>query len=89
MIHARPDYQNRFIDRGAPDQPDHVIPDDEPVLIIRGQDKAAQATALAWANENDRLGGDPMLSAMVREHIKRIDDYQQRTGRSKLADIPH
>lgn len=88
MKHARPDYDGRFIDLGAPGHPDHVIPDDEPVLIVRGQDQAAPATARAWADENDRLGGDPALSAMIREHAGRIEQYQRETGRSKLADMP-
>lgn len=88
MLHARPDYDGRFIDQGAPGHPDHVIPDDEPVLLVRGQDKAAPATARAWADENDRLGGDPSMSALVRDHAERIEEYQLRTGRSKLADRP-
>lgn len=88
MKHARPDYEGRFIDTGAPGYPDHVIPDDEPVLLVRGQDKAAPATARAWADENDRLGGDADMSDLVRAHADRIERYQSETGRSKLADMP-
>lgn len=88
MKHARPDYEGRFVDNGAPGNPDHVIPEDEPVLLVRGQDKAAPATARAWAEENDRLGGDPMMSTLIRLHARRIEEYQEQTGRSKLADMP-
>lgn len=88
MKHARPDYEGRFIDQGAPGHPDHVIPEDEPVLLVRGQDKAAPATARAWADENDRVGGDPEMSRLVREHADRIVEWQQATGRCKLADMP-
>lgn len=82
MIHARSDYNDRIVDLAG------LIPDDEPVLVVRGQDQAAPATARAWADEHDRLGGDPTLSAMVREHAVRIEEYQARTGRSKVADLP-
>lgn len=88
MIHARADYEGRFLDQGAPGHPDHVIPDDEPVLLVRGQDLAAPATARFWAAENDRLGGDPQMSRIVREHAIAIEDYQALTGRAKLADMP-
>jgi hypothetical protein len=88
MKHARPDYEGRFLDLGAPGHPDHVIPEDEPVLIVRGQDKAAPATARAWADENDALGGDSALSQLVRHHAVAIEQYQERTGRSKIADMP-
>ena len=37
MRHARPDY-NRFQD------PENLIPQDEPVLLLRGQDKLAPKT---------------------------------------------
>lgn len=88
MKHARPDYEGRFVDNGAPGRPDHVIPEDEPVLLVRGQDRAAPATARAWAEENDRLGGDPMMSTRVRQHALRIEEWQASTGKSKLADMP-
>ena len=35
MKHARPDYQKRIVDL------EHLIPEDEPVLLIRGQDEFA------------------------------------------------
>lgn len=88
MKHARPDYEGRFLDLGNPDRPDHKIPEDEPVLLVRGQDLAAPATARAWADENDRLGGDAEMSRLVREHADRINEWQQETGRYKLADMP-
>lgn len=88
MRHGRPDYEGRFVDTGARGAPDHKIPEDEPVLLIRGQDLAAFATARAWADENDRIGGDPEMSRLVREHAARILDWQQQIGGGKLADMP-
>ncbi len=43
MIHARPDY-NRIQD------PDNLIPDDEPVFLLRAKDRTAPAAVDAWAN---------------------------------------
>lgn len=87
MRHARPDYEGRFIDTGAPGRPDHVIPDDEPVLLVRGQDRCAPATARRWADQNDAFGGDPEMSRLVREHAVLIEEWQALNG-SKLADMP-
>jgi hypothetical protein len=80
MRHARADYQ-RIQD------PSRKIPDDEPVLLIRGQDRAAPDTARHWANLHDALGGDPALSAAVRAHAEFIEDWQAEHG-SKVADVP-
>lgn len=88
MIHARPDYNGRFVDLGPNGDASRAIPSDEPILLIRGKDKAAPAAAEAWATENDRLGGDPRISAAVRLHARRIVGYQENTGLSKLADLP-
>lgn len=80
MRHARDDY-NRIQD------PAGIIPDDEPVLLIRGQDKAATQTAFAWADENDRLGGDPRLSEAVRCQAEAIARWQVQHS-AKIADVP-
>lgn len=90
MKHARPDYAGRFVDLGAPGHPDHVIPEDEPVLLVRGQDLCAVPTARCWADSNDALGGDPEMSRLVREHADRIQAWQDANpARAKLADMPH
>lgn len=88
MKHARPDYDGRFIDTGAHGRPDHKIPEDEPVLLVRGQDVCAPATARAWADENDARFGDAEMSRLVREHADAIEAWQRDTGRGKLADMP-
>lgn len=81
MRHARLDYNDRIQDSAG------LIPDDEPVLLIRGQDRAAVAAALAWAHTHDVLGGDPALSKAVKLHAKRMIDWQDQHG-SKIADAP-
>lgn len=76
MKHAREDY-NRIQD------PDGKIPAEEPVFLMRAQDKASPAAVRAWADENDRLGGDPVLSAKAREHVIKMEAWQIK----KLADL--
>ena len=77
MKHARSDY-NRFQD------PAGIIPEDEPVLILRGQDWAAPVAARAWADEHDRRGGDPGLSRVVRKHAEAMEAWPVK----KAADAP-
>jgi hypothetical protein len=80
MRHANEKYNGRIIDRAG------IIPEDEPVCLLRGQDKAAPATLRAWADENDRLGGDPVLSYSMREHADLMEAWQKEHV-SKLADM--
>ena len=68
MKHARDDY-NRFQD------PENKIPADEPVFLIRGQDKVGAATVRAWAELNKVSGGDPKLSDLALEQADRMDDW--------------
>ena len=80
MIHARSDY-DRIQD------PAGLIPDDEPVFLIRGQDRAAVAAGVAWVMEAKSIGADPELIETVGRHILLIQDWQRRHG-SKVPDAP-
>lgn len=80
MIHARPDY-NRIQD------PAGKIGDDEPVFLIRGQDKSGPSTLRFWADNNLALGGDPELSRLAREHAIAMESWQQH-HKAKAADLP-
>jgi hypothetical protein len=62
MIHARDDY-NRIQD------PAGLIPQDEPVFLLRAQDVAAPQIVAAWADAIERLGGSPELVAAAREAL--------------------
>ena len=77
MVHARKDY-NRIQD------PEHKIPEDEPVFLIRGQDKSAPATLRFWAAENLRNGGDPEASRLAVEQAGRMAAWPVH----KVADLP-
>ena len=77
MRHARSDY-NHIQD------PSGRILEDEPVFIVRGQDKAAKATLLAWASEAARLGASPEMVARVREWAEVMEAW----GTKKVPDAP-
>ena len=76
MKHAREDY-NRIQD------PEHKIPDDEPVFLIRGQDKVAPSVLRYWAYLNDEEGGDPEASRLTREQANCMECWPV----TKLADL--
>ena len=78
MKHARADY-NRIQD------PAGKIPADEPVFLIRGQDKAAPGAVRAYAEILESMGGDPELVRQSREQSARMEDWQDKV-RSKVAD---
>lgn len=63
-----------------------VIPDDEPVFLIRGQDLAAIPAAEAWCEAASELGADPELIATVRRHIELVREWQQ--DHAKVPDAP-
>jgi hypothetical protein len=76
MLHARADY-NRIQD------PAGLIPDNEPVFLIRGQDKSGAAVVRIWADHNDVVGGDPEASRIARAHADLMDAWPKK----KAADL--
>ena len=78
MKHARDDY-NRIQD------PANIIPDDEPVFLLRAQDVTAPGVVLEWAKANIAIGGDPGLIDAAINHALRMLDWQQAHKR-KIAD---
>lgn len=81
MKHARPDYDTRIQDSAG------LIPDDEPVLLVRAQDACALATIDAWLDQADAIDVDEHTFALVREHRQRILDWQAWHG-TKVPDAP-
>lgn len=79
MKHARDDY-SRIQD------PENKIPEDEPVFLLRGQDRAAVPAIAAWIQEHERNGGDPQLTKLAHQQIARMDDWQADRKR-KDADL--
>ena len=77
MLHPRKDYQ-RIQD------PAGLIPEDEPVFLLRAQDKLAKYVVRYWADLNDQYGGDTKLSQTARDHADKMDAWLVK----KLADLP-
>ena len=80
MKHARIDY-DRIQD------PAGLIPADEPVFLIRGQDKLAVATMIFYANLAKSMGVEDDLVGLVEQHIDAVEAWQQLIG-SKMPDVP-
>ena len=66
MRHARRDY-NRIQD------PAGKIPADEPVFLVRGQDRAGPVTLRAWALTAEQLGAAEELVEAVRAHAYEME----------------
>jgi len=80
MLHARKDY-NRIQD------PENKIPADEPVFLLRGQDKFAPHLLIKWAGYMRLNGGDLEMARMVEDHAQLMIEWQN-THSSKLPDLP-
>lgn len=78
MIHARPDYNGRFIDVAG------KIPNDEPVFMLRAQDIHAADTVRHWATLNRIHGSDPELSVLADAHADKMQAWPVK----KLPDGP-
>lgn len=82
MRHARPDYQDRIIDKA------NIIPADEPVFLLRATDMLAPNTLrhwanMAWANGADRDG----IVQQALDHADAMDAWQADHGK-KVPDAP-
>lgn len=80
MRHLRSDYDPIQDPRG-------LIPDDEPVFLLRGQDAATPAAIRAWADSALDLGSDREMVAEVRRWADAIDAWQARHG-AQPPDVP-
>jgi hypothetical protein len=78
--HARDDY-NRIQD------PAGLIPDDEPVFLVRGQDAAGPQTLRCWADMAHDLGAsDAIVKAALRQ-ANAMEDWQRQKAQ-KTPDLP-
>lgn len=80
MRHARDDY-NRIQD------PAGLIPDDEPVFLIRGKDLAGPRTVREWAKVAHELGADEAIINAALSQAKRMEAWQT-LFESKVPDMP-
>jgi hypothetical protein len=80
MRHAREDY-NRIQD------PAGLIPEDEPVFLLRAKDVSAPFVVRHWATIAEQIGADPEIVASARMHARRMEAWQERYG-FKPPDMP-
>ena len=80
MKHARDDH-NRIQD------PAGIIPEDEPVFLLRGQDVSAPFALEHWAYHHQRRGGDMRLAELAVQQAALMRAWQREHG-SKVADLP-
>lgn len=71
MLHARKDYNEGKVD---------TIPEDEPVFLLRAQDKTAADTVRYWARMQDN---DSPLRGMALQQADLMDEWPTK----KTADL--
>lgn len=82
MKHSRADYA-RIQD------PEHKIPEDEPVFLLRGQDKLAPSTVRFWAKEADLSGVNYEMVEAARSQANAMLSWQTSPAHlGKLPDLP-
>lgn len=81
MLHARPDYQARIVDLMG------LIPEEEPVFLLRAQDQLAPAKVREWAEAASVAGCDPIIVRHAHEHADAMLAWQRENG-CKLPDMP-
>lgn len=77
MLHAREDY-NRIQD------PEDLIPEDEPVFLLRAQDDIAARVVRYWADQAEEAGANPDIVARARAHAEKMEAWQTK----KVPDMP-
>ncbi len=81
MKHAREDY-NRIQD------PEGLIPEDEPVFLLRGQDILAPDIIDQWAKDLVEKGGSTSMADMAIEHARAMRIWQNNNNMKKVPDLP-
>ena len=77
MKHARKDY-DRIQD------PAGLIPEDEPVFLLRGQDRLGAQAVRVYADMLASAGGDPAVVKAAHGHA----DLMEKWPKKKLDDFP-
>jgi hypothetical protein len=82
MKHAREDY-NRIQD------PAGLIPEDEPVFLMRAPDLAAPFAVMAWVQEAMRFGAaDAILRAAFEQALAMRRSQARGYPHAKIPDMP-
>lgn len=78
MKFGREDYDRRIIDQEL------IIPEDEPVFLIRGQDSISEYIVWHWAAVAEQAGVDKEMVAMARKHVRTM----ARWDKKNTPDLP-
>ncbi len=78
MKHARKDYNERIQDSA------NLIPEDEPVFLIRAQDHIGADAVRAWAHLHQINGGSDTAYALAMRHAALMEQWPKK----KAADVP-
>ena len=80
MKHARQDY--------APIQdPRGLIPEDEPVFLLRAQDVCAPFAVKEWLFRAELHGVHPRMVSAAKEQAELMQEWQRQHG-MKIPDMP-
>jgi hypothetical protein len=78
MKHARDDYNARIQDAA------NEIPADEPVFLIRAQDKVGHLAVRGWAYMHRLNGGSDTAYSLAMAHADKMEAWPVK----KCADVP-
>lgn len=81
MLHAREDYQGRIQDSAK------IIPEEEPVFLLRAQDFAAPAAVGFWADMAEQMGAAKNIVSAARGQADAMRQWQE-TQVGKVPDMP-
>ena len=81
MLHARKDYQERIQDSA------NIIPEDEPVFLLRAQDVVAPEIVDTWASLAEEDGAAPNIVEAAIDQAEAMRNWQEEHG-SKIPDMP-
>ena len=77
MKHAREDY-NRIQD------PEGLIPDNEPVFLLRAADKVSAGVVRHWAFAARAVGASEKIVSMALHHANEMEEWPVK----KVPDLP-
>lgn len=81
MLHARSDYQERIQDSA------NLIPEDEPVFLLRAQDVVAPEVVSYWIELAKDSGALPNIIEAAKKHVGLMVEWQREHG-MKIPDMP-
>ena len=80
MKHAREDYQT--IQEGCSPR---IIPDDEPVFLLRAKDKTAAEVVRYWVTlQSENPNADPEIMRLADQQANKMDEWPEK----QWADLP-